>query len=112
MPRIEKRIDLPGSERTLLPGSREVGACDPQEQIQVTVFLRRGGSPKQFPDVTKIGKLPPAQRKHLSRAQFAIRHGARPADIKKIRAFAAAKKKKGGGVGRARGRGALLRLAR
>src|ERR1700723_2672714 len=87
MPRIEKRIDLPGSERTLLPGSREVGACDPQEQIQVTVFLRRGGSSKQFPDVTKIGKLPPAQRKHLSRAQFAIRHGARPADIKKIRAF-------------------------
>jgi kumamolisin len=94
MPRIEKRIDLPGSERTLLPGSREVGACDPQEQIQVTVFLRRGGSPKQFPDVTKIGKLPPAQRKHLSRAQFAIRHGARPADIKKIRAFAAQNKLK------------------
>ena len=89
MPKIEKRIDLPGSQRTLLPGSRKLGPCDPQEQIKVTVFLRRGGSPKQFPDVTKIGKLPPAQRKHLSRAQFASSHGARPADIKKIRAFAA-----------------------
>jgi len=94
MPKIEKRIDLPGSERTLLPGSRKIGPCDPQEQIQITVFLRRGGSPKQFPDVTKIGKLPPAQRNHLSRAQFATRHGARPADIKKVRAFAAQNKLK------------------
>jgi kumamolisin len=88
MAKIEKRIDLPGSERTLLPGSRKIGPSDPKEQIQVTVFLRRGSSPKQFPDVEKIGKLPPAQRSHLSRAQFASRHGARPADIKKIRAFA------------------------
>jgi kumamolisin len=94
MPKLEKRIDVPGSERTLLPGSRKIGPCDPQEQIQVTVFLRRGGSPKQFPDVTKIGKLPPAQRQHLSRAQFASSHGARPADIKKIRAFAAQNKLK------------------
>jgi kumamolisin len=95
MPKIEKRIDVPGSGRTLLPGSRKIGPCDPQEQIQVTVFLRRGGSPKQFPDVTKkIGKLPPAQRQHLSRAQFASSHGARPADIKKIRAFAAQNKLK------------------
>jgi kumamolisin len=94
MPKIEKRIDLPGSERTLLPGSRKTGPCDPQEHIQVTVFLRRGGSLKQVPDVTKIGKLPPAQRQHLSRSQFAARHGARPADIKKIRAFAAQNKLK------------------
>jgi kumamolisin len=94
MPKIEKRIDLPGSQRTLPPGARKIGPCDPQEQIQVTVFLRRGGSPKQFPDVTRIGKLSPAQRKHLSRAQFASRHGARPADIKKIRVFAAQNKLK------------------
>jgi len=83
MAKIEKRMDLPGSERTLLPGSRKIGPCDPQEQIQVTVFLRRGSSPKQFPDVKKLGQVLPAQRHHLSRAQFASRHGARPADIKK-----------------------------
>jgi kumamolisin len=88
MSKIEKRIDLPGSQRTLPPGSRKIGPCDPQEQIQVTVFLRRGGSPKQFPDVTQTGKLPPARRQHLTRAQFAIRHGARSADIKKIHTFA------------------------
>jgi kumamolisin len=94
MPKIEKRIDLPGSERTLPPDSRKIGPCDPREQIQVTVFLRRGGSPKQFPDATKIGKLPPARRQHLSRAQFTARHGARPADIKKVRTFAAQNKLK------------------
>jgi len=88
MPKIEKRVDLPGSQRSLLPGSRKIGPCDPKEQIQVTVFLRRGSSPKQFPDIKKLGKLLPAQRHHLSRAQFASRHGARPADITKIRAFA------------------------
>jgi kumamolisin len=94
MAKIEKRMDLPGSERTLLPGSRKIGPCDPQEQIQVTVFLRRGSSPKQFPDVKKLGQVLPAQRHHLSRAQFASRHGARPADIKKIRTFATQNKLK------------------
>jgi kumamolisin len=94
MAKIEKRIDLPGSERALLPGSRKIGPSDPQEQIQVTIFLRRGSSPKQFPDVKKLGKLLPAQRQHLSRAQFAARHGARPADVKKIRTFATQNKLK------------------
>jgi kumamolisin len=94
MAKIEKRIDLPGSERALLPGSRKIGPCDPQEQIQVTIFLRRGSSPKQFPDIKKLGKLLPAQRHHLSRVQFASRYGARPADIKKVRAFATQNKLK------------------
>jgi kumamolisin len=102
MAKIEKRIDLPGSERTLLPSSRKIGPCDPQEQIQVTVFLRRASSPKQFPDVKKLGKLLPAQRRHLSRAQFATRHGARSADIKKIRTFAAQNKLKVAEVSRPR----------
>jgi len=94
MAKIEKRVTLPGSERTVLPGSRKIGPCDPLEQIQVTVFLRRGSSPQQFPDVKKIGKLLPAQRRDLSRAQFASRHGVRPADIKKMRAFATQNKLK------------------
>ncbi len=94
MAKIEKRVDLPGSERTLLPGSRKIGPSDPEQQIQVTVFLRRGSSPKQFPDVKKLGKLLPAQRRHLSRAEFATRHGARPADIKKISTFATQNKLK------------------
>jgi kumamolisin len=108
MAKIEKRVALPGSERTVLPGSRKIGPCDPQEQIQVTVFLRRGSSPKLFPDVKKLGKLLPAQRRDLSRAQFASRHGVRPADIKKIRAFATQNKLKVVEVSRPR-RSVLLR---
>jgi kumamolisin len=87
MPQKEKRVELPGSERSLLPGARKIGPSDPHERIQVTLFLRRGSSPKRFPAPAKTGSLPLSQRQHLSRAQFA--HGARPADIKKIRSFAA-----------------------
>ncbi|MFZ3217552.1 MAG: S53 family peptidase [Candidatus Acidiferrales bacterium] len=89
MAKKEQRVELPGSERRLLPGARKIGPADPAEQIEVTVFLRRGTSPKQFPSAEKTGKLLPVQRRHLSRAQFASRHGARAGDIKKIRAFAA-----------------------
>ena len=87
MPAKEKRVVLQGSERAAMPGAREVGPADPKERIEVTVFLRRGSSPKK-PSAAATGKLPPAQRQHLSRAQFAAVYGARPSDIQKIRAFA------------------------
>jgi kumamolisin len=87
MPAQEKRVVLQGSERAAMPGARAVGPADPKERIEVTVFLRRGSSPKK-PSAAATGKLPPAQRQHLSRAQFAAVFGARPSDIKKTRAFA------------------------
>jgi kumamolisin len=77
----EKRVELQGSERELMPESRKVGPADPKERIEVTVFLRRGSSPKQ-----SLGKT---GTERLSRAKFAALHGARLGDIKKIRAFAA-----------------------
>jgi kumamolisin len=88
MPIKEKRVVLPGSARVAMPGARAVGPADPQERIEVTVFLRRGSSPQKL-SAAATGKLPPAQRQHLSRAQFADVYGARPSDIKKVRAFAA-----------------------
>jgi kumamolisin len=89
MPAQEKRVVLQGSERVAMPGAREVGPADPKERIEVTVFLRRGSSPKKLSAASSIGKLPPAQRQHLSRTQFAAVYGARLDDIKKVRAFAA-----------------------
>ena len=80
MPTEEKRVALPGSARTAMPGANKVGPADPKTQIQVTVFLRRGAPLK---------KVPPQQRQRLTRAQFATAHGAKAGDIKKIRAFAA-----------------------
>ena len=79
MPTKEKRVVLQGSERTVMPGASRVGPADPQTQIQVTVFLRRGAPLK---------KVPPALRQRITRAQFAAAHGASLSDIKKIRAFA------------------------
>jgi kumamolisin len=79
MPAQEKRVVLQGSERVAMPGAREVGPADPKERIEVTVFLRRGSSPKK----------PSVARQHLSRTQFAAVYGARPSDIQKVRAFAA-----------------------
>jgi kumamolisin len=89
MPAHDKRVVLQGSERVAMPGAREVGPADPKERIEVTVFLRRGSSPKKLSAASSIGKLPPAQRQHLSRTQFAAVYGARLDDIKKVRAFAA-----------------------
>jgi kumamolisin len=79
MPAKEKRVELHGSTRSPMPGASKVGPADPQARIEVTVFLRRGAALK---------KVAPAQRQRISRAQFAAQYGARPADIKKIRAFA------------------------
>src|SRR5260370_8240436 len=88
MPTKEKRVVLPGSARVAMPGAREVGPADPKERIEVTVFLRRGSSPQKL-SAAATGKLPPAQRQHLSRAQFAEVYVARPRDLKKDPAFAA-----------------------
>jgi kumamolisin len=82
------RIDLKGSTRALLPGARKVGPCDPSEQFEVTVFVRRGSQPSAFPSVEQLGARLPGDRRHLSREAFASTHGASTEDLAKIRAFA------------------------
>jgi kumamolisin len=89
MSQNEKRVELQGSERAPLPGAEKLGPADPNEIIQVTLFLRRGSSTGQFSSALKAGSLPGAQRRHLSREQFANTHGALPSDIEKVRSFAA-----------------------
>jgi hypothetical protein len=37
----ERRVPLRGSERQPLPGARAVGPVDPNEEIRVSLFLRR-----------------------------------------------------------------------
>jgi len=73
------RVRLRGSERTLPPGAELTGVADPQQQIRVTLVLRHR-SP--VPD--------PSTGERLSRAEFASRHGAHPADVEKVRQFAEA----------------------
>ncbi len=78
---FEKKINLPGSERTAPPHSQPVGTIDPNDTIRVTIVLRRKGA------------IPPAEKGnerqgHLSQGDFQLRHGANPDDIALIEKFA------------------------
>src|SRR5258708_17242285 len=72
----ERRIALPGSERTRLEGARVVGVFNPDERFTVTVVLKPS-SP-----------VPPPAGRFLSRSEFAARHGASPAAMATVRRFA------------------------
>jgi kumamolisin len=83
------RVELKGSARAALPGGQDVGPIDPNQQIEVSVLLRRGSKPVEFPTAAQMGADLPRNRKYLSREEFARLHGASTADLQKIRAFAA-----------------------
>jgi kumamolisin len=72
----------------VLPGGQDAGPADPNEQIEVTVLLRRGSNPDEFPAVEQMGSRLPRERKYLTREEFARLHGASASDLEKIRAFA------------------------
>lgn len=81
------RRPLRGSERSPLPNSRALGPADPEERLEVTVFVRaadRQGLQDRLQALAK-GEGAPAR---LSRAEFARRHGAGRADLDAVRDFA------------------------
>ncbi len=83
-----ERVELKGSARGALPGGKDAGSADPKQEIEVTVLLRRGSKPEEFPEMEKIGAQLPSARKYLTPEEFARVHGAAVGDIEKIRAFA------------------------
>jgi len=86
-----KRHPVLGSERTPLPGSRLVGAADPHERVLLTLLLRRKlTSPGIDSFIQDQAQPHGGAGQFLSREEFAHVHGADPADIGKIQAFAAA----------------------
>jgi len=88
MPNREDRVVLKGSARKPLPGGKDVGPADPNQKIEVTVYLRRGSKGPEFPSVERLGVRPPRERKYLTRQDFAREYGASTADIHKVREFA------------------------
>jgi kumamolisin len=85
----QDRVELKGSSRAALPGGQDVGPADPNQQIEVSVLLRRGSQPGEFPSAAQMGARLPRDRKYLTREEFARLHGASAADVEKVRAFAA-----------------------
>jgi kumamolisin len=85
----QDRVELKGSARAALPGGKDVGPADPNQQIEVSVLLRRGSKSGDLPAVDQMASRLPRDRKYLTREEFAKQHGASAQDIEKIRAFAA-----------------------
>jgi kumamolisin len=83
-----ERVELKGSTRAAMPGGRDVGPSDPNQIIEVTVYLRRGSARQEFPDLRAMGAQLPRDRKYLTREEFARVHGAGKIDVEKIHAFA------------------------
>src|SRR5712671_194694 len=91
MPNAANYIVIAGSDRAApLHGARAVGPVPSDERFEVTVRVRRR---------TMLGSLAangfhsdqaPTKRKYLTREQYAADHGADPADIAKVEAFAKA----------------------
>jgi hypothetical protein len=73
------RVELKGSARKSLPGGQDAGPADPNQQIEVTVLLRRGTENGEFPSAAQMGaRLPRAKIPHPRRiCAFARRRGGR-----------------------------------
>ena len=78
----ERRVALEGSDRSPIPGAREVGPVDPDERVEVTIRLRPA-RPDVVADPTR-----PASGAFLTRTEFRAATGADPAAIVLVEAFA------------------------
>jgi subtilase family serine protease len=67
-----------------------VGAVHDLEPLSVHIILRRRPDAPAFPSIEALGALPPHQRQHLTSEELEPQFGADPADVERIRAFAAA----------------------
>jgi kumamolisin len=83
---FDKYVKLAGSERQPMPGAKKAGACDPNEQMQVTIVLRERQPKSQHPSVADLV----ASGERISRTEYEARYGADPQDIKTVEAFAKA----------------------
>jgi len=80
-------IPLAGSERSPMAGAREAGPANPDERLEVSIRLRSRAGKK--PPLPPGAFAPPLEkRKLLTRDELEKRHGADPADIRRIEVFA------------------------
>jgi kumamolisin len=85
-----RRHAIPGSARTPLPGARATREALPDERFEVTLRLRGKVSPRALAAGGAHDDRAPANRRYLSRDEYAADHGAAAADIDKVETFAKA----------------------
>lgn len=89
MPQNQPRVAVHASLLPPIAGSREIGPRDPNEIVNLTVIVRpRTPRHELTKHVEQQAGLSPRDRKHLTRSEFAQAHGANPADLDKVKAFA------------------------
>jgi kumamolisin len=79
-----QKVRLAGSTRHKLPNAEVVGEV-PSAEFRVTVTLRRRN---ELPSLEAQSRQKPADRTYMTREEHAAKHGADPADIAKVEAFA------------------------
>jgi kumamolisin len=72
----KRHVPLPGSEREQPPGALLIGPADPDERVEVSVYLR----PRSTPG--------PGSDRRMSMSEYAARRGARSQDLAAVEAFA------------------------
>src|SRR4051794_24059082 len=89
MPQNQPRVQVHASLLPPIAGSREIGPRDPNEIVHLTVIVRpRTPRNEVTKRVEQQAGLHPRDRQHLTRSQFAQAHGANPADLDMVKAFA------------------------
>jgi kumamolisin len=80
----QKQSKLAGSTKHRLPNAEVVGEVSSAE-FRVTVTVRRRN---ELPSIEAQSKQKPGERTYMTREEHAEKHGADPADIAKVEAFA------------------------
>jgi kumamolisin len=80
----QKQVRLEGSTKHKLPNAEVVGDV-PSTEFRVTVTVRRRS---ELPPIEEQSQRKPAERTYMTHAEHADKHGADPADIAKVEAFA------------------------
>jgi kumamolisin len=84
----EKRVPIPGSDKLPVADAQQIGEAHPDERLEVTVRLRRRAEEELAAHLNQLAAAQPEAREHLTREAYAERHGADPADIARVEAFA------------------------
>ncbi len=84
----DELVPVPSSEREAWPGAKRLGPVDPDEEIEVTVWLRpcKGGE-IDLVQAQAIGQILPRRRAYTARDALRRKTAAGPADIELLRAY-------------------------
>src|SRR5207244_821343 len=70
------------------PQAKVVGAPAPDERLEVTVRVRPRAGLQALAEANALADQKPSQRRYMTREEYAASHGADPADLAKVEAFA------------------------